>query len=70
MKKGLALLFVVSTFLVAMCFAPSIHAEAYDRYRLVDSWVSGSTKTCLYQNVRKEQRTKSVSKGRSCPSVY
>ena len=71
MRKGLVLLFVVSTFLIAMCFAPSIHAkEAYDRFKLVDSWVSGNTKTCLYMNVRKEQRTKSVSKGRSCPSVY
>ena len=70
MKKGLALLFVVSTFWIAACFAPSIHAVPYDRYKLVDSWVSGNTKTCLYQNIRKEQRTKSVSKGRSCPSVY
>lgn len=73
MKKGLALLFIVSTFLIAACFAPSIHAKeskAYSRYKLVSESVSGNYKTCTYENVRKQVKTKSVSKGRSCPSVY
>lgn len=73
MKKGLALLFVVSTFLVAMCFAPSIHAEeskAYSRYKLVDSWIDGGYRTCLYKNIRGETKSTSINKGKRCPSVY
>lgn len=70
MKHGIVMLIVISLILIAGTFAPSIHAEAYDRYVLVDSWVSGNTKTCLYENIRKEQKTKSVSKSRSCQRVY
>lgn len=68
--KGLTILFIVSIMLVAATFVPSVNAAAYDRFRLVDSWTSGNTRTCLYENVRKEQKTKSISKGRTCPSVY
>lgn len=68
--KGLTILFIASIILVAATFVPSVNAAAYDRYRLVDSWTSGNTRTCLYTNVRKEQKTKSVSKGRKCPSTY
>jgi hypothetical protein len=68
--KGLTILFVIGIILVAATFVPSVNAAAYDRFRLVDSWVSGNTRTCLYENVRKEQKTKSISKGRTCPSAY
>lgn len=70
MKKGLAIFMMVAIVLVFATFIPSVNAAPYDKYKLVDSWISGNYKTCLYMNVRKEQRTKSVSKGRSCPSVY
>lgn len=68
--KGLTILFIVSIIFVAATFVPSVNAAAYDRFRLVDSWTSGSTRTCLYENVRKEQKTKSISKGQTCHSVY
>lgn len=73
MKKGVVMFIVMTIVLVFAAFIPSVNAgesKAYSRYKLVDSWVSGNTKTCLYQNVRKEQRTKSINKGRKCPSVY
>lgn len=70
MKKGLALLFVVSTFLVAACFVPSIHAKDISRYLLVDSWVSGLQRVCLYENSRGEQKSISISKGKSCRYIY
>lgn len=70
MKSGLAILVVTMIVLVAATFAPSIHASAYDRFVLVDNWVSGNSRTCLYENSRGEQKSKSISKGRTCPRVY
>lgn len=68
--KGWTMLVFIGIILVVATLVPSVSAAAYDRFRLVDSWVSGNTRTCLYENVRKEQKTKSISKGRTCPSVY
>lgn len=68
--KGLTIFVIVSVILIAVCFAPSIHAKDSSRYILVDSWVSGLQRMCLYENSRGEQITESISKGKSCRYVY
>lgn len=68
--KGLTIFVVVSIILIAATFAPSIHAKAYSRYKLVSESVSGGYKTCVYRNVRGETKSSSISKGKRCPSVY
>ncbi len=70
MKSGLGIFIVVMVVLVSACFAHSIHAKDISRYRLVDSWVSGLKRICLYENSREEQITESISKGKSCRYIY
>lgn len=70
MKSGLAIFVVTMIVLVAATFAPSIHAEAYDRYKLVSESVSGNYKTCIYRNTRGETKSTSINKGKRCPSTY
>lgn len=70
MKSGLAIFVITMVVLVSACFAPSIHAKDSSRYILVDSWVSGLKRICLYENSRGEQITESVSKGKSCRYIY
>lgn len=70
MKSGFAIFIVTMIVLVAATFAPSIRANDVSRYRLVDSWVSGLKRICLYENSRGEQITKSISKGKSCRYIY
>lgn len=68
--KGLTIFIIVSIILIAATFVPSVNAAAYDRYRLVDSWTSGSYKTCLYRNTKGQTKSTSISKGRMCSKVY
>lgn len=70
MKSGLAIFVVTMIVLVAATFAPSIHAKDVSRYRLVDSWISGNYKTCLYRNTLGKTKSKSISKGRICSNIY
>ena len=70
MKSGIAILIVTIVVLVSACFAPSIHAKDVSRYILVDSWVSGLNRICLYENSRGEQIIESISKGKSCRYIY
>lgn len=70
MKSGLAIFVVTMIVLVAATFAPSIHAKDVSRYILVDSWMSGLKRICLYENSRGEQITESISKGKSCRYIY
>ncbi len=68
--KGWTIFVIISVILVVGCFIPSIHAKDVSRYRLVDSWVSGLKRMCLYENSREEQITESISKGKSCRYIY
>lgn len=68
--KGWTMLVFIGIILIAACFVPSTHAKANSRYILVDSWVSGLKRVCLYENSRGEQITESISKGKSCRYVY
>ena len=68
--KGLTIFVIVSIILIAGCFVQSVNAKDVSRYRLVDSWVSGLKRICLYENSRGEQITESISKGKSCRHIY
>ena len=68
--KGLTISVIVSIILIAATATPSIHAKDVSRYTLVDSWVSGLKRICLYENSRGEQITESISKGKSCRYIY
>ena len=68
--KGLTIFVIVSIILIVGCFAPSVNVKDSSRYLLVDSWVSGVKRVCLYENSRGEQITESVSKGKSCRYIY
>lgn len=68
--KGLTIFMIVSIILVVGCFIPSVNAKDSSRYILVDSWVSGLKRICLYENSRGEQITESISKGKSCRYIY
>lgn len=68
--KGLTIFVIVSIILIAGTFAPSIHAKAYSRYKLVSESVSGGYKTCLYRNTKGQTKSTSISKGKICPKVY
>lgn len=70
MKSGFAIFVIVMVVLVTACFAPSIHAKDSSRYILVDNWVSGLKRICLYENSRGEQITEGISKGKSCRYIY
>lgn len=73
MKKGLAIFMVVAIVLIFATFIPSVNAgesKAYSRYKLISESVSGNYKTCTYENIRKQVKTKSISNGLKCPSTY
>ena len=73
MNKGLAIFAIAAIILAVGCFIPSVNAQeskAYSRYKLIDSWVSGGYKTCLYRNIKGQTKSTSVSKGKVCPKVY
>ncbi|QDB74066.1 hypothetical protein [Aeromonas phage 4L372XY] len=71
--KGLTILIIVSSIMIAGTFAPSVNSsesKAYSRYKLVSESISGTYKTCLYRNVRGETKSTSINKGKRCPSTY
>lgn len=70
MKKGLVIFTVVAVVLIFATFIPSVNAAPYDRYKLVDSWIDGNYKTCVYKNVRGETKSTSINKGKRCPATY
>lgn len=71
--KGLTMLVFIGIILVVATLIPSVSAaesKAYSRYKLVDSWVSGGYKTCLYRNIKGQTKSTSIGKGKVCPKVY
>ena len=71
--KGLTMLVFIGIILVVATLIPSVSAaesKAYTRYKLVSESVSGTYKTCLYRNSRGETKSKSINKGKRCPSTY
>jgi hypothetical protein len=70
MKNGIIIFIIVAIVLVFATFVPSVNAEAYDRFKLVDSWVDGNYKTCVYKNIRGETKSTSINKGKRCPATY
>lgn len=70
MIKGWILLGMVFAAMVVSTLSFSAKAEAYNHYTLVDSWETSSQTVCLYENVRGDQTTVSITKGRSCPRYH
>jgi hypothetical protein len=70
MKKGIVIFIIVAIVLVFATFVPSVNAAPYGRYKLVDSFVDGNYKTCVYKNVRGETKSTSINKGKRCPATY
>lgn len=71
--KGLTMLVFIGIILVVATLVPSVSAhesKAYSRYKLVSESVSGNYKTCVFRNSRGETKSKSISKGKRCPSIY
>ena len=71
--KGLTMLIFIGIILVVATLVPSVSAaesKAYSRYKLVSESVSGNYRTCIYRNSRGESKSRSINKGKRCPSTY